>query len=91
MEINGKEYKIEELINTLDIKKDFYQRRENGLLLNDRQVEVLKKNGIDYRNYSNLSSLLFALNETLNEIEDAELEQTLKELEEIHYYQETEK
>lgn len=91
MEIKGKKYKIEELISTLDIKKDFYQRRENGLLLNDRQVEILKRNGINYQNYSNLSSLLFALNETLNEIEDAELEQTLKELEEIHYYQETEK
>ena len=85
---------IEKALEDLEIEKEFLKIRKNGLLLNDRQIEVLKRYQIDYLNYSNLSSLLFALNETIYEdinLEDPELDQVIQELEETHYYQETRK
>ena len=85
---------IEKELEDLEIEKEFLKIRKNGLLLNDRQIEVLKRYQIDYLNYSNLSSLLFALNETIYEdinLEDPELDQVIQELEETHYYQETRK
>ena len=85
---------IEKALEDLEIEKEFLKTRKNGLLLNDRQIEVLKRYQIDYLNYSNLSSLLFALNETIYEdinLEDPELDQVIQELEETHYYQETRK
>lgn len=94
MLVNGKEYNVDDLVKDINLEKDFLKRRENGLLLNDRQVEVLKRNHINYLEYANLSSLLFAINEYMSEDmeeEDVELEQVTQELEEIHYYQETRK
>lgn len=93
MLINGKEVDVEHLMEDIKPEKDFLKRRENGLLLNDRQVEVLKRNHIHYLEYGNLSSLLFAINEYMSEDmeEDIELTQVMQELEEIHYYQETRK
>ena len=91
MEIHGKEVEIEQLLEDLKIEKNFLKRRQNGFLLNDKQIEVLNRHDIHYLEYSNLSSLLYAMNEMMNEevVEDQELEQVFQELEEIHYYQET--
>lgn len=93
MEIHGKEVEIEQLLEDLKIEKNLLTRRQNGLLLNDKQIEVLNRYDIHYLEYSNLSSLLYAMNEMMNEevVEDQELEQVFQELEEIHYYQETRK
>lgn len=93
MEIHGKEVEIEQLLEDLKIEKNFLKRRQNGLLLNDKQIEILNRYDIHYLEYSNLSSLLYAMNEMMNEevVEDQELEQVFQELEEIHYYQETRK
>lgn len=93
MEIHGKEVEIEQLLEDLKIEKNFLKRRQNGLLLNDKQIEILNRYDIHYLEYSNLSSLLYAMDEMMNEevVEDQELEQVFQELEEIHYYQETRK
>ncbi len=92
MLVNGKEVTVDELVSDLKIKENFLKRRENGLYLNDYQVNVLNRSGINYLEYSNLSSLLFALEEMPRDIlEDPELEQVIEELEEMHYYQETHK
>ena len=94
MKIKGQEISVDELTKELNLEKSFLKRRENGLLLNDHQVEVLNYYAIDYKNYSNLSSLLFGIDEYLNEATDydtAELEEIYQELQEIHYYSETKK
>lgn len=91
MIINGKEISVKDAMELTNVKQDFLKRRENGLLLSDYQVDVLKQNGIDYRKYSNLSSLLFELEEVLNEEENTELEEISKQLSEMYYYNEVPK
>lgn len=86
MLINGKEVTVEEAIEKANVSSDFLERRENGLLLSNYQIEVLKRNQINYRNYQNLSSLIFKIEEILNENSDEELEEVAKILSEINYY-----
>ena len=62
------------------------KKRENGMLLSDYQVDVLKRNGIDYRNYSSISHILFDINDILDEEENDELVLVAKELDEKNYY-----
>ena len=81
-----------ELIKNIDNSHSFLQKRENGLLLSDEEIEVLKRYDIDYLNYSNISSLLFEIEEYLNNNPDAEdLENVSGRLAEFQYYYETEK
>ena len=65
---------------------DLRVERENGMFLSNNQVKTLKKNNIDYTNYDNLESLIFELNNILNEIDDEELESLAIDLAEFNYY-----
>ncbi len=91
MLINGKEISVEDAVELTKVENSFLKRRKNGFLLSDYQVEVLDKNHIHYQAYSNLSSLLFEIEESLNEEENEELEEVSRQLAEIHYYNETNK
>lgn len=91
MLVNGKEINVEDAIRLSGVEQDFLKRRNNGILLSDNQVGVLQRNGINYKNYSNMSSLLFEIEEFLNNEEDLELEEVSRQLAEIHYYSETKK
>ena len=91
MIINGVNVSVDEAINLSNVENDFFKRRDNGILLSDYQISVLDKNNINYKNYNNLSSLLFDIEESLNEEENEELEEISRQLAEIHYYSETNK
>ena len=92
MKIKGINVDIDDLINELNIDCDFYLKRKNGLVLKDSQIKILERYQIFYQNYNSLSSLLFSIEECLNEVPDAEdLEKVSSELSEIHYYGETNK
>lgn len=93
MIINGKNISIEELINEIDINpKDFLKKRKNGLILRDSHIEILKRNGINYEEFPNLNSLIFEIEEIINEgNDDEELEWLSEELSEINYYNYTNK
>lgn len=67
-------------------QNDLTVERENGMFLSNNQVKTLKKNNIDYTNYDNLESLIFELNNILNEIDDEELESLAIDLAEFNYY-----
>lgn len=67
-------------------QNDLRVERENGMFLSNNQVKTLKKNNIDYTNYDNLESLIFELNNILNEIDDEELESLAIDLAEFNYY-----
>lgn len=91
MLINGKEVSVEDAIELSGVGQSFLKRRSNGILLSDYQIDVLKRNGIDYKKYNNMSSLLFELEECLNQDDDEELEEISRQISEIHYYSETNK
>lgn len=67
-------------------QNDLRVERENGMFLSNNQVKTLKKNNINYTNYDNLESLIFELNNILNEIDDEELESLAIDLAEFNYY-----
>ena len=67
-------------------QNDLRVERENGMFLSNNQVKTLKKNNIDYNNYDNLESIIFELNNILNEIDEEELESIAIDLAEFNYY-----
>lgn len=92
MKIKGQNVNLNQLLEELNIDHDFYMKRKNGLLLKDSQIEILEKYQIFYQNYSDLSALIFEIEEYLNDFPEAtDLEQVSEELSELHYYHETNK
>ena len=78
----------EEIMGT---DKSFLKRRKNGLMLSDNDIDILKRNGINYLEYNNLSELIFAICEALDEEANDELESLNMKLGEYNYYVYTEK
>lgn len=83
---------IDELVNKIDFNSFLSKDNGKGILLNDYQIEVLRRNGFNYEQYSNLSELIFDLDNYLNSgNDDEELEYITDFLSELHYYNETNK
>ena len=78
----------EEIMGT---DKSFLKRRKNGIMLSDNDIDILKRNGINYLEYNNLSELIFAICEALDEEASDELENLNMKLGEYNYYVYTEK
>lgn len=71
--------------------KTFLKRRENGLMLSDNDIDILKRNGINYLEYNSLQDLIFAISEILEEEEIDELDELNIKLGEYNYYNYTNK
>ena len=92
MRLNGKDINIEDIITEVDIDKNIPKKRNNNLVLRDSQIELLKKYNINYETHTSLKSLIFEIEEILNYETDLEdLEQLSEELEEMSYYNYTNK
>ena len=92
MKINNKEIDINELVKEVYSDKSMLKMRKNGIYLSDNDIEVLNKYDINYNNYSSLSSLLFEIEQVLNESYSADdLEELSKSLAELNYYNNTNK
>lgn len=91
MLVNGVDINVKDAMELSKVESDFLKRRESGLLLSDYQISILDMCDINYKNHSNLSSLLFEIEEYLNNEENDELEEVSRQLAEIHYYSETNK
>ena len=72
-------------------EKSFLKRRENGLMLSDNDIDILKRNDINYLEFSSLEALIFKIQECLEEVEDDELESLNMKLGEYNYYNYTNK
>ncbi len=92
MKINNKELDINELTKDVYNDKSMIKMRGNGIYLSDNQIEVLNRYNIDYKKYNSLSSLIFEIEEILNEEVDVDdLEDVSDKLSELNYYNNTEK
>ena len=91
MLINNKEVSVDSLIKELNIECDYIIRRSNGLYLSVNLIEVLRKHDIHYEKYTNLNSLIFEIEEILNEQELEDLEEVSSKLAELNYYNNTNK
>lgn len=72
-------------------EKTFLKRRDNGLMLSDKDIEILENNGINYMDYHSLEELIFAISEALDENENELLEELNIKLGEYNYYNYTNK
>lgn len=75
----------------MNFDKKMHKKRDNGLLLSDEQIEILNRYNINYLKYNNISSLIYEIEEILNEEYNEELDKVSGELAEFNYYNNTNK
>lgn len=91
MIINDKEVNIDDLLN-MNFEDKMKKKRNNGLYLSEEDISVLNKYGINYLKYNNVKSLIFDIEEILNEESDLDdLDRLSESLQEYSYYNETNK
>ena len=87
-----KDLDIDKLISNQE-EPSFLKNYGNGMLLSDKHINILNNYDIDYRKYTNISSLIFDIEEYINdsyeELDD--LEWVLDDISERNYYQNTNK
>ena len=92
MKINNEELDVNKLSKDIYNDNTMLKMRGNGIYLSDNDIDVLKRYGINYNRYNSLGSLIFDIEEILNEetnIED--LEDLSRKLSELNYYNNTNK
>ena len=86
---------LDELGISLNIENTQLKQRKNGLLLSDEQIKILKNNNINYEEYNTLSSLIFAIEEYINDVQGymdiTDIDELSKQLSEQQYYNNTDK
>lgn len=87
----NKEYDIEKLVSEINFNDNFIGYNKNGLILTNREIEVLNRNSINYKKYSSVSELLYEIDDILEEIDDDELEIVASNISERNYYLNTRK
>ena len=91
MLIKNNDISVNDAINFSNYQELLLNRRENGMLLSDYQVNILNRNRIDYRKYSNVRELMFEIENCLDDYFDDELDLVSSQLAEILYYSDTKK
>lgn len=92
MKINEKEVNINDLVKDINNDSNMIKMRGNGIYLSDNEINVLKTYDIDYTRYNSLNSLIFDIEEILNENSELiDLEEISKRLSEMNYYNNTNK
>lgn len=86
MLINNRDVSVDEAISFANYNNLLLSRRDNGLLLSDYQVDILNRNGINYKNFSNIKDLMFEIENMLDEEFNEELDIISSQLAEYIYY-----
>ena len=66
MKLHNKEYNVDELVSKQE-ETSFLKNYGNGILLSKKHIDILNNYDIDYRKYNNISSLIFDIEEYLND------------------------
>lgn len=90
MILNGKDYDLSTLVKNLDKTANSYIKVGN-LMLNKREIDILNRNFISYKNAKNLHDLRIRIeeamkDETMDEDDAYELEFVLESIMERDYY-----
>ncbi len=75
---------INDYIN--EISKSLKLNNLNGLILSNKEIEVLDRYKIDYKSCSNMKDLLFLIDEELNFEDNSELEEISISISDRDYY-----
>lgn len=82
---------IKEVANKLDLESNFLEDIGNGIFLSKKEIEILNKYNIDYKNKSSLKSILLEIEDILNEEELEDLDLISESIAERVYYNDTNK
>ncbi|MBQ2640242.1 MAG: hypothetical protein IJF92_05750 [Bacilli bacterium] len=77
---------IKEISNSLDLTSNFLEDIGNGIFLSKKEMEVLDKYNIDYKNKSSLKSILLEIESILNEESLEDLDLVSESISERVYY-----
>ncbi len=87
------EFDIDKLVGNLDFKSNELVKCSNGLMLTNKEIEVLKRYDINYQSCSNLKQILSMIEEVFNDAYDDmdDLDEISLSIAERDYYQNTNK
>lgn len=91
MVVNKKEVSVDEAVKFANFDELLLKRQENGFLLSDYQISILKRNGINFSNFNNIRDLLFEIECYLDDNFDEELDLVSSQISEYIYYFDTKK
>lgn len=80
------EYDIDKLINEINFTENFIGYNQKGIVLTNKEIDILKKNEIEYEKYASVSELLYDIDEILGYVDDVELEAVAENISERNYY-----
>lgn len=75
---------IEEISKSIDLSNTL--NNYNGLILSKKEIEVLDKYNINYKECSSMKDLIFLIDEELNIEENSELEEISISISDRDYY-----
>lgn len=86
---------LEDLGINLNIENTQLKTRKNGLLLSDEQINILNNHNINYEQYQTLESLIFAIEDYINDVQGymdiTDIDELSRQLSEQNYYNNTNK
>jgi hypothetical protein len=85
------EFDINSIISDINFEEDFIGYINGDIVLSNKEMEVLKRNEINYEEYDTVSRLLTDIDELLLDSDDEELEEISQSISERNYYINTNK
>ena len=87
------EYNIDELVNKIDFNSGKFNDIGNGILLTNKEIEILERYDIPYKNCNSLKDIIYEVESVINDsdVVDEELEDISASIAERDYYQNTNK
>ena len=83
------EFDIESLVNDIDFNKNAISYINGEIVLTNREVELWKSLDINYESFTSMISLINAVDEL--DLDDPEIEEILKDMQDRNYYLNTNK
>ena len=87
------EIDLNKFISEIDFNANKYNYIGNGILLTNREIDILNKYKINYKKCNSLKEILFEVEDILNDMDivDEELDYISSTIAERDYYQNTNK
>ena len=85
------DYDIDKINESTNFEENFIGFDNGTIILSNKEMEVLKRNEIDYENIPTVSMLLTTIDDVLLDNDDEELESISLSISERNYYNNTNK
>ena len=85
------DFDIDKINSETNFEDNFIGYTKNDIVLSNKEMEVLKRNEIDYENIDTVSRLLTEIDDVLIDNDDEELESVSMSISERNYYNNTNK